>query len=318
MRVLVTGADGFVGRHLVRHLAGEGNEVTACHRADGRAPEEWTAIRATGIPLELGDDASVRAAVARPLDAVVHLAAVSSGADARRNPACAWIVNAVGTVRVLRAVSAGRDAPGRAGSDPLVLIVSTGEVYGTGAGDPQPRRESDPVAPVSDYAASKAAAELAALESWRAGALRVVIARAFQHTGPGQSAQFVVPAFVTRLKAARTSGARTVRTGNLEPVRDLLDVRDVVSAYVALLARGEPGAAYNVASGIGVRLGDVFARLAELVGASVVPEPDPALVRAGDIQHLVGDPARLRAATGWMPRFTLDQTLRGVVDAQAD
>lgn len=313
MRVLVTGADGFVGRYAIPSLLGRGHEVIAAYgRGEGPPAGRPAGDRIRWVALELTDPRSVRdAAAARP-DAVLHLAAVSSGTEARRDPVHAWEVNAVGTVRLLQALLETRGG----GPGPRTLVVSTGEVYGVG--EPRPRTESDPPAPVSPYAASKAAAEIAALEVWRRAGLPAIIARAFQHTGPGQPARFVVPDFVQRLREARRTGCARVRTGNLTPVRDLLDVRDVVEAYALLLESGAPGEIYNVARGEGVSLGQVFRRLAELAGVDAVPEPDPALRRSGDIPHLVGDPTKLRRATGWRPTRTLDLTLRDVVDAEAD
>jgi len=244
----------------------------------------------------------------------VHLAAISSGVDATRDPGFAWTVNAAGTARVVQ-VLADAKRVGRA--DPVVLVVSTGEVYGACA-DQRARRETDPVAPTSPYAASKAGAELAALEAWRRAGLRVVVARAFAHTGPGQDARFVVPAFAERLRFAKRVGAPVVKVGNLEPVREFLHVRDVVDAYVRLLVRGHAGETYNVASGEGISLERLFDRLAGLIGVHPLTEADPDLVRGGDIVHLVGDATKLRAATGWAPRYSLDDTLREVVDAQTD
>jgi len=200
--------------------------------------------------------------------------------------------------------------------DPVLLVVSSGEVYGTGVG--AVRRETDALQPISAYAASKVGAESAALEAWRRAGLRVVVARPFGHTGPGQAPDYVVPSWVVRLRTARASGAGQVQVGNLSPVRDLLDVRDVVAAYRLLLRDGAPGEAYNVARGEGLALADVFRRLAELMGVSVVPVADPTLVRRTDIPHLVGDSTKLRRATGWAPAISLEQTLQGLVDAEAD
>jgi GDP-4-dehydro-6-deoxy-D-mannose reductase len=317
VRVLVTGADGFVGRYLVRRLLLTGDEVAAGCRPGG-PPVDWGPGVPTGggprvLPLELTADESVAGALAWRPEAVVHLAAVASVRQARRDPGMAWEVNAAGTARVVAAAAALREA---GSADPVVLLVSSGEVYG--AGPPVARLETDPLLPVSPYAASKVGAEAAALEAWRRTGLRVIVARPFPHTGPGQSAEYVVPAFARRLRRARTTGARTVPTGNLAPVRDLLDVRDVVDAYRALLARGGAGEIYNVARGEGVSLREVFARLADLIGAAADPEPDPSLVRAADLPHLVGDSTKLRRATGWAPSLSLDQLLRDVVDAQAD
>ena len=322
MKVLVTGADGFVGRWLTRRLLADGREVYGAVRpgqsqapvapAGDLTPDERSAVR--WLPLELTDAESVRACVDLPYDAVVHLAAVSSGVDATKDPGFAWNVNAAGTARIVQVLGHAKRI-GRA--DPIVLVISTGEVYGACA-EPRPRRETDAVAPTSPYAASKAAEELAAFEAWRRTGLRVIVARAFAHTGPGQDTRFVVPAFAERLRFAKRVHAPVVKVGNLEPVREFLHVRDVVDAYARLLAKGQPGEVYNVASGQGVSLEDLFHRLADLIGAHPIPEADPDLVRSGDILHLVGDAAKLRAATGWVARYTLDDTLKDVLDAQAD
>jgi GDP-4-dehydro-6-deoxy-D-mannose reductase len=315
VKVLVTGADGFVGRRLVRALLGAGHEVTAACRPGGEPAEQWLgtdAPRVRTVVLEVDDAASVQATVAEAPDAVMHLAAVSSTTEARRDVGHAWRVNAVGTALLLDALAGRPGGPGQT----RVLIVSSAEVYGPGS--TRLRAESDPLAPVSVYAATKAAAEIAGFAAWRRTGLRVTVARAFPHTGAGQAHQFVVPAFLARIRAARRSGARTVATGNLEPVRDLLDVRDVVAAYVALLDRGAAGEVYNVARGEGVTIRDLFERLAGLLDAEVEPVPDEALVRTGDIPHLVGDPTKLERATGWCASITLDETLRGVVNAEAD
>jgi GDP-4-dehydro-6-deoxy-D-mannose reductase len=315
MNVVVTGADGFVGRHLVARLVEQGHEVTAACRPT-TDPPTWLdagwrdAVQL--VPFELTDLASIRAALSRRHDAVVHLAAVASVREAREDPGRAWVVNAAGTARLLDSVVGMRDGKHPA---PRVLVVSSAEVYGSGP--PSPRVESDPPCPQSSYAASKVGAEVAALEVWRRERLPVIVARPFTHTGPGQAPGYVVPSFVERLLAVRAGGNRKVPTGNLDPVRDLLDVRDVVTAYLALLSGGAPGETYNIARGEGISLRDVFQRVAALLGVSAEPYSDAALVRATDIPHLVGDASKLRRATGWAPTLTLEQTLRDMVNAQA-
>ncbi len=317
MRVLVTGADGFVGRYLVRHLLQAGDQVAAACRPGGPVVD-WSVGAPAGagvtvLPLELGEDASVAATLDWRPEAIAHLAAVPSVREARQDPGAAWEVNAAGTARLAAAVAVRREA---GDADPIFLLVSTGEVYGDAPA--RLRVETDPVLPISPYAASKVGAEVAALETWRRTGLRVLVARPFPHTGAGQTSQYVVPAFVERLRAARASGARTAATGNLSPVRDLLDVRDVVRAYRALLARGVAGEIYNVARGDGISLAELFARLAAMIGTAAVPEPSAELVRAADIPHLVGDSTKLRRAAGWAPAISFEQTLRELVDAQAD
>ncbi len=317
MHVLVTGADGFVGRTLVRRLIDDGRRVSAAVRpgaapgadaftAEERAVVEW-------LPLELADAASVRDCLDRPLDAVVHLAGVASGMDALGDPGYAWTVNAAGTARVVDVLAQRRR---HNGSDPIILVVSTAEVYGRGL--PTLRRETDPTAPCSPYGASKLGAEVAALEAWRRHGLRVVIARPFPHTGPGQDPRFVVPAFAQRLVFARRIGAPVVKVGNLEPVREVLHVQDVVDAYARLLTKGHAGEIYNVAGGKGISLEQLLLRMAAMLDVRPIPEADPDLMRPADIPHLVGDAAKLNAATGWSARTPLDVTLRQVLDAAAN
>ncbi|HXY68388.1 MAG TPA: GDP-mannose 4,6-dehydratase [Gemmatimonadales bacterium] len=316
MRVLVTGADGFVGRWVLRALLAAGHEVVAGRQPGPPRPDGLTAAEraaAAWLPLELGDAGSVRQALVRDVDAVIHLAAVASGGDALKDPGVAWSVNAAGTARLLGELGRRRHAQE---IDPVVVVVSTAEVYG--AGPARALVESDPVAPRSPYAASKAGAELAAAETRLRTGLRVVVARAFPHTGPGQDERFVAPAFARRLRGARLARARVVKVGNLEPVRDFLDVRDVADAYVALLARGVAGETYNVASGRGLALRELFERLAAIVGVDAIAEPDPEFMRPADIPRLVGDAGKLGAATGWAPRIPLERTLTDLVHAQAD
>jgi GDP-4-dehydro-6-deoxy-D-mannose reductase len=310
VRILVTGADGFVGGRLVRRLAALGHDVTAAVRR-GTAPDLGPVAQR---PFDLGDDASVRQVTAGGFDAVAHLAAVASGADAQRDPGEAWVVNAAGTARLCEAV-----AHARTGESPVVLVVSTAEVYGAGEDHPvhRLRAETDIPEPCSPYAASKLGAEIAAREVARRTGLKVIVARPFPHTGAGQDTRFVVPAFARRIHDARAGGRREVMVGNLEPVRDFLHVDDVVDAYVAMVERGRPGTVYNVASGSGITIREVFARLEAAIGADVTAVVDSALARSADIPHLVGNAALLREHTGWAPRRSLDEALNEVARAQA-
>jgi GDP-4-dehydro-6-deoxy-D-mannose reductase len=311
-RLLVTGADGFVGRWLVRGARAAGHAVIAVIPPGVAAPAEWSHPASISSPVEvvvadLADPAAAeRIAGSRP-EAVVHLAAIASSVVAREDPAAAMAVNCGATVRLARAMAG-------AGS-PCFLFASTAEVYGPGHADAIP--ESAPVRPVSPYAESKARAESALADVANGTGLPVIVARSFPHTGPGQSTTYVLPALAARLLAARQSGDTTVRAGNLGAVRDFLDVRDVVRAYLMLLAHGRPGTIYNVGSGIGRRLSECFDVLARVVGVAVTVEPDAALLRPGDIPVLIGDATRLRAATGWSPEIPFERTLQDLVNAQA-
>ncbi len=317
MKVLVTGADGFVGSWLVRRFVAEGHAVTGTFRLeeDHRTRRFDAAVRdrVAWVPLELADDESVRGAAAGRWDAVLHLAAVSWVSVAERSPGRAWNENAGGTARLVRALG---DAVRAGDADPLVLVVSSVEVYGSG--NPAPRREVEPPAPLSAYAASKVGAEVAALQEWRRTGLRVVIARPSPHTGRGQSERALVPRYARRVLTARRTRAPAIATGLLDGVRDFMHVADVVDAYARLLAAGVPGEIYNVSSGEPVRLEDVVLRLCVLAGWKPILEVDAADVRPDAVPHLVGDSTKLRSATGWTPRRTLGDTLQDVLDAQTD
>lgn len=310
-RLLVTGADGFVGRHLVRAARAAGTTVIAAVGPGGATPEQWLTPEeldgVTALSVDLRQAGSYQELASHQPDAVVHLAALSSGAAARQDPAAAWSVNAGGTAALLDALAAG--------GSPTVLMVSTGEVYGRGHSEPIP--ESAPLVPASPYAATKVGAELAADEVRRRTGLKVIVARPFTHTGPGQAPLFVIPALATRLREALKRDLWQIPVGDLTPVRDFLDVRDVVSAYLLLLEKGESGEAYNIASGIGQSLADCFKRLAELMGSPARAVTMPSLLRQSDIPVLIGDPRKLRAATGWAPQYSFERTLQDLVDAQA-
>lgn len=288
MRALVTGAAGFVGQHLIPRLRAAGWQIHAVDRE-----------------VDVRDADAVQGCVsAASPDAIVHLAAQSSVAASLSDPEASARVNFLGTRHVLEA--AARTAP-RA----RVLLVGSGEQYGPGAPGAPAFSESAFQAPRTPYARSKACADLLGAH-YAARGLDVVRVRAFNHTGRGQSDAFVIPSFA-RQAAAIAAGRHEPRiaVGNLDAVRDFLDVEDVVEAYLRLLDRGVPAGVYNVASGVGRRIGDVLQSL--LAQARIAPriEVDAARLRPADAS--VGDPARLRAA-GWRPRVPFELTLRRVLE----
>lgn len=283
--ILVTGADGFVGRHLMAQLGNAGVDAAA----------------------DVTDLDQVKRAVgAAAPRAVVHLAARSSVGASWSGGTDIWRVNVLGTVNVLDAVATA--APGA-----RVLVVSSGEVYGETA--ERPAREDDPVAPVSPYAASKAAAEIAAFRAARAEGLDVVVVRAFPHTGPGQEEHFAVGSWTAQVARLEAAGGGPLLVGDVSVRRDLTDVRDVCRAYRLLLDPGVAPGVYNVASGRGVPLAEVVETLGRMATSPVSVERDAERVRPAEVRTLTGDPSRLRAATGWRPEIPLEQTL---ADALAD
>jgi GDP-4-dehydro-6-deoxy-D-mannose reductase len=291
MRAFVTGAGGFVGRHLTTHLEAEGDEVVPL--AEG---------------VDVADEPAVAAAVASAAPEVVyHLAGWAHVGDSWKHPTEVARVNVAGTAAVLEA--SRRAGVGR------ILVVGSADAYGAFGPEDLPLREVVPLRPVTPYGASKAAAEVLALQAHRAWAAGVVLTRSFNHTGPGQHPSFVVAALARRIVEAEATGGSEVRVGNLSAARDLLDVEDVVRAYRVLAVGGEAGAAYNVCSGTAIPVEDIARRLAGLSGAKLRLVVDPELVRAVDVPVVVGDSARLRAL-GWSPRVPLEATLRRVLDDQ--
>jgi GDP-4-dehydro-6-deoxy-D-mannose reductase len=302
VRALLTGGNGFVGKHLAAALRARGDEVLTAGRAgDG----------SVDFPLEMTDAQSVHAAVegAQP-DVVFHLAAQAFVPEATRDPLATYEVNALGTARLFDALRALRDRP-----VPRVVVVSSGEVYGAREPAEQPLRESLAPQPITTYAASKVASEAIALASARTYGISTIVTRAFNHIGPGQSDRFAVAAFARGLAAIAAGAKPVLEVGNLTARRDFLDVRDVVDAYIALAERGTSGEIYNVCSGLPVAIQEVLRQLIMLARVAVEVREDPARLRPSDVPLAYGDNAKLRAATGWQPRFTLAQSLR---DAYAD
>jgi len=277
---------------LVEHLRASGDEVTIAER-----------------DLDVTDpDAVGRALTEAKPDAVYHLAAQSSVGSSWSNVARTFEVNATGTLHVLQAVQACQPRP-------RVLLVSSAEVYGAVAPTELPVTEAAPFRPVTPYAASKAAAELVGLQAHLGAGVEVIRARPFNHTGPGQRPEFVVPSLARQVVDAVRTGATALRGGNIEVRRDVTDVRDVVRAYRLLISCGVPGEVYNVCTGRSVAIEELARRLAALAGVDLRLEVDAGLARQVDVPEMRGDPSRLKTVTGWQPEVDLDRMLAGVLAA---
>jgi len=295
VRALVTGAKGFVGSWLTRHLAESGDEVVGIdHEVDITDADALRVAMVEAVP-----------------DVVYHLAALSNVGRSWTDASEVLRVNAIGTLFVL---DAARSCP----HPPRVLITSSAEVYGAVPPDLLPVTEDAPLAPVTPYAASKVAAEYLGVQAHLAYGMQVLRMRPFNHVGPGQTSAFVVSALAQRIVEARRSGADSIVVGNLTARRDLTDVRDVVRAYRLLAERGVAGEVYNVCSGRDIAIADVALQLQSLAGVELEFKLDPALSRPVDVPVVRGDFTKLREATGWEPRLSLDQTLLDVLEQWSD
>jgi GDP-4-dehydro-6-deoxy-D-mannose reductase len=264
------------------------------------------------VTMDVTDGEQIAAALDRAApDVVLHLAAISHVPDAKRNPARAFEVNAVGTVRLLaQLVERRREGRG----DPMVVVVGSSEQYGRHDRDEMPLDERAEQRPLTLYASSKAAQEMAALQAFRGEGLRVVCTRSFNHSGAGQASSFVLPGLVTRaLAVARDGGPLTL--GNGDTVRDFLHVHDVVNAYLSLADRGIPGEVYNVCSGEGVSIRALAESVLQRIGVPADISSDPTLTRPVDVPVQIGSNAKLRRATGWAPRRTREDIIDDLIHA---
>ncbi len=288
MRALVTGADGFVGRHLVSHLESEGDTVVA-----------WD--RSLGGPDLLDLDAVIELFTSVEPDVVYHLAGDADVGGSWDHPERTFTVNALGTLHMLTAARAARVN--------RVLCVSSADVYGRVTEADLPLTETSPLAPVSPYAASKVAADALAQQAFLGHGLAVIRVRPFNHLGPGQRPSFVAPAIADRIARNERTGGRTVAVGNLSPRRDFTDVRDVVRAYRLLIEKGRPELPYNVCSGRDLAVQDLADLLLDLATDPMELVQDPDLVRPVDVPVLRGSNTRLHEATGWEPSIPIRTTL---------
>lgn len=302
--VLVTGAAGFAGNHLLDLLVGDGRPIVGWYRPGGDepgAPQHDATRGITWHAVELLDGKAVQRALADISPSVVyHLAGAAHQASSWQESDTVLALNVRATHHLLEVLrQRARDA--------RVLVTGSAAVYQPA---PVPLDEDAPLAPASPYGLSKLAQELLALRAAHEDKLQVIVTRSFNHIGPGQSPAYFASSFALQL-ARIEAGLEdpVISVGNLDSQRDLTDVRDTVRAYRLLMAHGRPGRTYNVCSGHAYAIRDVLDELRRQVTREIDVRVDESRLRPGDQAVLVGSPARLIADTGWRPEIPLSQTL---------
>lgn len=304
MKMLVTGACGFVGGHLTDRLVRGGHELTAAVQN----PACVFAPSVRRISFDLTRPQEVREAVweARP-DAIVHLAAQSMVMRSWEDPAGTFEVNTLGTLHLLEAV---RQLP-----DTLLVTIGSSDEYGLAGQDGKPLTEEHPCQPQNPYAVSKFAAGQLALQLARRHGLRVVHLRPFNHFGPGQRSGYVVSDFCSQLaRMEKGELAPEIRVGDLSAQRDFTDVRDVIEAYALTVERRLPNGVFNICSGQPRRVRDILDFLLRQAKVPVRVTTDPEKLRPADVPLFIGSAAKIKDATGWVPRRGFETSLRETLD----
>ena len=296
--VLVTGAAGFVGGHLAELLAAEGVEVVGWQRP-GSPPLAPAGIRWATVEL-LDADAVDRAPGTLRPGAVYHLAGSAHVADSWQHTRETFEGNVLATHHLLQGLR-------RQGLAPRVLVSGSATIYQP---HPDPLTEESPLGPSSPYGVSKLAQEMVALQAWQEHRMPVLVARSFNHVGPRQTPAYVAPAIARQIALIERGELPPVlQMGNLDPARDVMDVRDTVRAYVAIMRHARPGVPYNVCGGRAIRIGDLVDLFRARARVPVSVEQDPAKMRPNDVPRLCGSHARLTAETGWTPSISLEKTV---------
>jgi len=302
MRVLITGGTGFVGGHLIQFLRSRAVEIAVL--ASSPPPPSPGGLSYYKVDVRNAD--GVRSVVREVCPTqIYHLAGISVVAESWSNPRLTYDVNVFGAYNLFEA---GMSLP----SPPRILNVSTSQLY---ASSPLPLTEDSAIRPQNPYAASKAMAELIALQYCKSSTGGIITARAFNHTGPGQATSFVLPRIAEQFAQIRLGKRPPVITlGNINVKRDFTDVRDVVRAYSMLLEKGKVGEVYNVCRGYTIGLEDILEKFQSLTDIQIEIETDPNEVRVGEVTEICGDAAKICAATGWIPQIPPEKTISDLLD----
>lgn len=312
MRVLITGITGFAGSHLADFILAQDPTIQVHGTRRWRSKEDAADHlegRVTFHECDITDAHNVYHVVERVKpDRIFHLAAQSYVPASWDSPADTFHTNIVGQCNLFEAVRRLRSS----GYDPVIQVAGSSEEYGRVAESDLPITENTPLHPLSPYAVSKVAQDYMAYQYWQSFRIRAIRTRAFNHEGPRRGEVFVVSNFCKQIaEIERERRPPVIQVGNLEAIRDFTDVRDIVRAYWLATERCAPGDVYNIASGVGHRIGDVLQQLLAMASRrDITVQQDPQRMRPSDVPVLIGDSAKFRQRTGWEPRIAFAQTLQ--------
>ena len=307
MRVLITGAGGFVGNHLAAHLGEAQKDAQLIGTTLIESEHVHPAISENRL-VDLKDFMQARDLLAetRP-DAVYHLAAQAFVPRSFQKP---WETLENNILAQLNIIRACLDLKLR----PRILIVSSAEIYGEVSAEQLPLDEDSAIRPTNPYSVSKVAQDMLGLQYYLSHDLPIMRARPFNHIGPGQNGRFVAPAFAMQIASIEEGGREAViNVGNLTAKRDFTDVRDIVRAYRLIIEYGRPGEAYNVSSGQAYSIGQLLDILLGLSEIDIDVRVDPARLRPVDVPEIRGDASKLRRDAGWRPSLSFEETLQDVL-----
>jgi GDP-4-dehydro-6-deoxy-D-mannose reductase len=307
VRALITGIEGFAGRHLARELQGRGFEVWGGYYLKDRL-EELDPYVLRECDLTRGEEALALLKDSKP-QRIYHLAGQSSSAVSFKDPVGTFQANVIGTIHLLEGVR-------RACPEAKVLLVTSCEVYG--AADPEylPTNEKAPFKPLSPYAASKASQDYLGYQYFKSYQLEIIRVRPFPHVGPGQGPAFALPGFAKQIAVIEAKGVpSSILVGNLDAERDLSDVRDIVQAYAMILEQGVPGEAYNVGSGRVYSIRKALEILLSKARVETITQQDESRMRPADVPLLFSDCTKLKRTIRWEPEIPLEKSLEDLLDS---
>lgn len=292
MKIYLVGGTGFVGSHLHRHLHNQGHSVSVHDpSSDIRNAEEITQVISRSKP-----------------DALVHLAAISSVPESFKHQYETFEINFMGTLNVLMALLSS-NFKGR------MLYIGSGDVYGLLRDDELPVTEERLLKPKNPYAVSKVAAEALCYQWSQTSDFQIIMARPFNHVGPGQSERFALSNFARQIVEIQLGKQNPeLRVGDIDVTRDFTDVRDVVKAYGLLLENGKNGEAYNVCSGKERSVRSLLLQLMKIAGVDARIEQDKERLRPSEQRRVFGSFEKLRKDTGWQLTIPIEQTLKDILD----